>query len=724
MRKAQKFLSVLLAAAMLLGASLTAAADEPGEYEGKIVLLHSNDTHGAAAFGESCVGFDGAAAIRARYEAGGAGVLLLDAGDFSQGQPIIDLYDGLTALEFMNAAGYDAAAIGNHEFDHSFDTLLKMLNSAEFPLLSANITYKDTGDLVFEAHRVFELDGAKIGVFGLATPGTMTSASPANTANISFGRDADELCAIAAEQVAQLESAGCDLIACLGHLGDDSSAAPYRSLDVIENVSGIDLFIDGHSHSSYESGQMVGDTLLVSAGERFEFLGAVVYDPADGSLSASLLTADDVGQPDKAVTAIIEAYAGEVEADYGAVFAKTEVDLDGERDTNRTGETNLGDLTSDAVLWQARRSFGEVDAAINNGGAIRAGIPAGDITKNDLVTVFPYGNTISILKLTGAQLLEAIEAATWCTPISAGSFPQVAGIELRLNTSVDYAPGALYPDSTYYAPAEPGSRVTIRTVGGEAFDPEAVYTIATNDFLAIGGDTYYVFTQASYSCDTGVALEEALISYISEELGGVVGSEYAEPQGRIRVSDGVLDEFTDLAPGAWYEQSVSYAVENGYIVGVGGGLFQPDAEMTRAQYMTLLYRVGEKFGIYPDAETTGENWYVPGAALANDYAFSWTEEELMKPITRYELTIASARLLADMYDNASLEAQRESAGFSDVPEEAAELIDELYRAGLINGYEDGTFRPDGTAKRCEIAQIVYNMLEVVQPVAGSAAAAA
>ena len=190
------------------------------------------------------------------------------------------------------------------------------------------------------------------------------------------------------------------------------------------------------------------------------------------------------------------------------------------------------------------------------------------------------------------------------------------------------------------------------------------------------------------------------------------------------MSDGVLDEFTDLAPGAWYEQSVSYAVENGYIVGLGGGLFQPDAEMTRAQYMTLLYRVGEKFGIYPDAETTGESWYVPGAALAQDYAFSWTEEELMRPITRYELTIASARLLADMYDNASLEAQRESAGFSDVPEEAAELIDELYRAGLINGYEDGTFRPDGTAKRCEIAQIVYNMLEVVQPVAGSAASAA
>ena len=288
-------------------------------------------------------------------------------------------------------------------------------------------------------------------------------------------------------------------------------------------------------------------------------------------------------------------------------------------------------------------------------------------------------------------------------------------MEFTVDTRVDYAAGELYPDSTYHAPAEPGSRVTITSIGGEEFDPEAEYMIATNDLIAAGGESYYAFTRASYKFDIGISLEDALANYLSGPLGGTVGGQYASPQGRVRLIETALDEFADLTPGAWYEQSVGYAVENGYMVGAGNGEFRPDDDMTRAQYMTALYRIGESRGAYPEAETTGEDWAAAGARLAADYGLDWTEEELSEPVTRYEIVFAANELRRDITDGAPLHCERPMAEFSDLAGsgERGELVSSLYAAGLINGYGDGTFRPDGTATRAEISQIIYNLLEVV-----------
>ena len=161
-------------------------------------------------------------------------------------------------------------------------------------------------------------------------------------------------------------------------------------------------------------------------------------------------------------------------------------------------ETNLGDFACDAILWAAQQAMGDqVVAAVTNGGGIRASIKAGDISMNDMKTVFPFGNEVATLTVKGSELLEALEAATCTTPDAIGAFPQVAGIEFTVDTSVPYENGEMYPDSTYYAPAKPGARVTIQTVGGEPFDAEKLYTIATNDFTAAGGDTYYAFRYAN-----------------------------------------------------------------------------------------------------------------------------------------------------------------------------------------------------------------------------------
>ncbi len=551
--KKRTFLSLLLSLVMLVGIALPTVAEQPAE--GKLYILHTNDVHGRAV-ADPQAGILGYAAI-ARYkkdlEAKGHAVLLLDAGDASQGTPLVNLGYGKNAIEFMNAAGYDAMAPGNHEFDWGTDNLKQLQGIANFPLLAANILDTIGGEVTFRANAIFDTsNGLKVGIFGLTTPETATKAHPDKVRGVDFPQG-EELYKIAQAQVDELKAAEVDLVVALVHLGVDPESAPNRSIDVLEHVSGIDLMIDGHSHTTLEKGDHVGDTTLVSTGEYGRSLGVVEYDgekftaglftgmnkgavvELDGALYTAILTA----KLDEEVNILVNDINKAVNDELSAPFAKTEVLLNGERDPgNRTEETNLGDFAADAILWAAKEAIGEhVVASVTNGGGIRATIEAGDITMLDMKTVFPFGNEVAVLDVTGAELLEALEAATSSTPKAIGAFPQVAGMVFTIDTSVEYEQGEQYPDSTYFAPAKPGSRIQIESVGGEPFDIEKIYTIATNDFTAAGGDTYYAFRypNATSGYKTGVALEDALVNFIAQVLDGVVGEQYAQPQGRITV---------------------------------------------------------------------------------------------------------------------------------------------------------------------------------------------
>ncbi len=238
--------------------------------------------------------------------------------------------------------------------------------------------------------------------------------------------------------------------------------------------------------------------------------------------------------------AFVKSFNDIVKEAYAGTFATTTSLLDGTRGNVRTRETNLGDFSADAYKYTAETYVADneldmvIDGAIQNGGGIRDTIAAGEISMDTLYKVFPFGNTVSIVTLKGSELLEALEASCFACPNELGGFPQVSGIQFTIDTSVPYAQGALYPDSTYYAPAAPGSRVTITSVGGKAFDPNATYNIAVNNFMADGGDTYYVFTNASQVIDTEVVDAEGLISYVNS-LGGVIGEAYAAPKGNITI---------------------------------------------------------------------------------------------------------------------------------------------------------------------------------------------
>lgn len=537
----KKLLALLLSVVMTLGLAVPAlAAGETPAGNEKIVILHSNDVHGAVE------GYAKMAALKAQYEAEGAYVLVMDAGDFSQGETYVSVSEGATAVELMNMVGYDAAAPGNHEFDYGYENLKKLAEKAEFPILAANIT--ENGTVAFGDNKVFvSPNGTKIGVFGLDTPETASKAHPAKIKGLTFA-GGKELYAIAQEQVKALEAKGCDVIVCLGHLGidDETAATANRSIDLLEKVSGIDVFIDGHSHSTEEQivaktneQRKVGETVVTSTGTKFANIGVVTIE--NGAITTGCVSTEGIAVAEgDAIAARAAAIKAEIEAEYGAAFAKSEVELNGAKAPgNRTEETNNGDLITDAMLWLAtKEDLGvakENVVALTNGGGIRAAIAAGDVSKNDVNKVLPFGNTVAVDYVSGAVLLEALEASTFCTPEAIGGFPQVAGIEFTIDTTKAFDQGEQYGDTTYFAPKSI-NRVSIQSINGKAFDPKATYAVVTNDFVAAGGDTYYALSVSDRITDTGVPLDECVMQYITEVLGGVISAEkYGKPAGRITV---------------------------------------------------------------------------------------------------------------------------------------------------------------------------------------------
>lgn len=704
-----------------------APAEPEGDLAGKIVILHTNDVHGAITT------YDKVAAMKADYEARGAEVLLFDAGDYIQGDPTVSISQGATAVELMNLAGYDLAGVGNHEFDYGYANLVTILESAQFPVVCANASRN--GSSVFTANTVFTLeDGTTIGVFGLATPETATKAHPAKLDGVTF-LAGEELYACAEEQVTALEAQGADYVVCLGHLGIDAESAPNRSVDLLANVDGIDLFIDSHSHSTLadimgvtNNTGKVGDTVLTSTGTKGEYIGVVTIDPAAGTITAENVALADYTGSVPAVAARIAEIQAEVDAEYGATFATSEVDLNGERAPgNRTGETNLGDLIADAFRWYAleQGDLG-VDAdhvvALTNGGGIRASVAAGDITATDILTVLPFGNEVAYVNVTGEVLLEALEASTYCTPEEVGAFPQVAGIEFTVDTTKAYDQGEQYPGSTYYGPNSI-NRVTINSINGQPFDPEANYVVVTNDFLAAGGDTYYAFN-VSVSRSTGKLMDEAVVEYITEELGGTVTAEqYGEPQGRITVLTEAAAEpgfFTDVAEGAWYYDYIVTAYENGLMTGVSETEFAPDVAVTRAMLVAMVYQLegspeveGAASELFTDV--ADDAWYADALVWcgANGLLEGFEGETFDADTVITREDVAVMLYAYELYNGAEevTDAELTWADAADVTEDAVAAVAYCTESGLMNGVTETEFAPDGSATRAQCATVLVRLFE-------------
>ena len=738
--------------------------EEPApEFEGKTVILHSNDVHGAIA------GYAKMAALKADYEAKGADVILADAGDYSQGTTYVSTSKGADAIAMMNKAGYNVATLGNHEFDYGWAQLKENMQGADFKVLCADVLDAD-GNPIFDGNTIIEKGGVKIGFFGMETPEAQTKANPALIKGLTF-LAGDEMYACAQAQVAALKEAGADVIICLAHLGLDDETAPNRSIDMLEKVDGIDMIIDGHSHTVITATE---EKPVQSTGTAFANIGVIVIDNATKAIVDNYLVDTADLAEDAAVAAAAQDIIDAVNDQYGQVFAKSEVELNGDKAPgNRNMETNLGDLITDSMVWQVMQNKDglKVDeanvVAITNGGGIRAWIHQGDITKNDVHTVLPFGNTIAVVYVTGAELLEALEASTYCTPDAIGGFPQVAGIDYTICTCADYDANAeTYPASTYHGPASI-NRVIITSINGQEFDPNATYAVITNNFCAAGGDTYYAFAAASEQFDTGVPLDEALMNYITEELDGVVGQQYAEPQGRITVAEhiwyditvpgcvtnealfanesGIIqagtthiclicgeedfdeialnpadhsgDPFNDIDTSAHHDYII---VANllGIVSGYTEDTYCPAENVTRAQFVTMLWRAAGR----PEAENTditftdiAENDYCRAAiawGVENGIIFGYDASTFGRndPVTRAQAATFMARYCENCI---GMELDTADYGFTDLGSTSAAFvpkINAMANAGIINGYSATTFGPSETLTRGQMAAILVRAI--------------
>lgn len=526
-------------------------------YAGKTVILQSNDVHGAIA------GYVKMAGLRDELQKRGADVYLVDSGDFLQGSVYVAWDQGRSAIRMMNAVNYDLAAIGNHAFDYGYPTLMKDLQEAKFMVLCDNII-DDKDKQVFAGTDIITNGDLKIGFFAVDTPLTKTQSMPANTEGLTFLNDMTEptIYRQAAADIETLRSQGADLVIGLTHLGVDAGAEPFRSIDLWNETKGsgadpaVDLLLDGHSHTVMTAGDN-GEPIL-STGAKFANIGVVVIDEATKKIDKRFLyKVGDIQWTNASVKKISDEVTEKVDKMYAETIGTSTQELNGCRDAeeakekgkpyangNRDGETNFGDFAADAFRAQALRELAagtkyDVDedhiVAVLNGGAIRAALPEGDVTKKDILTAFPFGTSVCGVYVTGEHLLEALEASTFCTPQAVGGFPQVAGIEFTVDTRYDYYPQAKpYPGSEYYGPKYI-RRVTINSINGKPFDKKDTYLVMANNFCAFGGDTYYILSKSEKIFDTGVIDADCLIDYMNGELQGTIGTQYAQPAGRITV---------------------------------------------------------------------------------------------------------------------------------------------------------------------------------------------
>lgn len=514
----------------------------------KITILHTNDMHGRFVGDKKVIGMDVLATIKKETP----NSVLVDAGDTIHGLPFVTLSKGQDAVDIMHEVGYEFMTPGNHDFNYGYERLLELTKNLELKpgqnkmrVLSSNV--KKDGKSVFTPSYVKEVNGVKVGFFGISSPETAYKTNPNNVKGLTFASPVES----AKEEVKKLEAQGAEVIVGISHVGIDESSDP-TTYDVIKAVDGIDVVVDGHSHSKIPNGEKIEDTLLVSTGDYMANIGKVELEIANINgkkevvkATASYITKEEASKktPDANVKSKIDEITKAQDVILNKKIGKTDVKLDGERQDVRTKETNLGNLLTDAMINETG-----ADIAITNGGGIRASISAGDITKRDTTTVLPFGNFIETKELTGAQIKAILEHGVkdWGTP--AGSFAHVGGMKFVVD------------------PTNPvGSRVVDMTIKDKKIEMNKKYVVATNDFLAVGGDEYPSFGDVP-TLNQYNALDESLAKYIEK-----IGTINAKVEGRITSINDKLAGENRFETAAKISEKGFKTAENVIIVNSKGG---------------------------------------------------------------------------------------------------------------------------------------------------------
>ena len=748
----KKVLSLVLAAAMVMGLAAPALAAEESE-SGKIVILHTNDVHcgidpvtdeetGAV----TNVGYAGVAAYKAEMEAqyGAENVTLVDAGDAIQGGPIGTLSKGSYIVDIMNEVGYDFAIPGNHEFDYGMDNFLTLAKEkAEYTYLCCNFTDLE-GNAVLDAYKVVDYGDVSVGYVGIDTPESFTKSTPTYFQDaegnyiysFSQGNEGADLYAAVQKAVDAAVADGADYVVALGHLGNEGSTDVWTSKSVIANTTGIDVFIDGHSHETYDEtvqNKDGEDVTLAQTGTKLANIGKVVIDTKTGDITAELVSGYE--KQDETVAAYVAGVNEEFAGVLQEVVAKSDVALTtldpatGERAV-RNAETNLGDLCADAY-----RVLLGADIAFVNGGGIRADIAAGDITYEDIINVHPFGNEACLVETTGQDILDALEMGARLYPEENGGFLQVSGISYTIDASVPSS--VVLSDEGEFVKVDGDYRVKDVMVGDEPLDVTKTYTLASHNYmLKSGGDGFVMFKDDKLLKDSVLIDNQVLINYIVDELGGVVSADYAEPQGRITIvnADQAAEtpeepaepeapaDWADVAADAWYAEAVNYVIENGIMgsTSTDAKVFTPDGTVTRATVYQTLYNMEGKPAVTEAATFTdvAGTWYADSAAWAEDTGLTTGDGTGAyagdRAVTRAELATIFARY-AEVKGLATTAGDLSTyADAADVAEWAADGMAVAVGSGIMGGKPGDLLDPNGTAVRTELATILLNFSKLAE----------
>ncbi len=484
----KKFLGVLIAL-MIFNVSICAAAE--------LVIFHTNDMHSRIQDTDdrgNSIGLAEMAAAVKEVKSKNPATLWLDAGDTFHGMPIITISKGENLVPLLNAAGLDAMTAGNHDFNYGLAQLEKLNKKLKFPILDANVVRKSNGQPVFKPYKIFKLNGIKVGVFGLSTPETAYKTNPDNVKEVKFMNPVE----VSKEMIKQLRPK-CDVLIALMHMGVDASSE-FTSERIARETDGIDLIVDGHSHTALPEGIRIKDTLIVQANCYEHYLGRATLEVENHKIiskKAELLDADDIKKiapvPDKKILTTLTTVNAKAEKLLDEVVAHSDKELSSERLLVRRNESELGNLAADAFRWAAKS-----DIAIINGGGLRADLPKGDVRKRDTMAIFPFGNTLRIAEIKGATIRQMLEHSVEYYPASFGGFLHVSGMTFS------------------YDPTQPAKhRVKEISIGGNPLDEDKIYTVTLVDFQTAGGDDYTMLIGSKIIGELGTC-DEILADYLNK----------------------------------------------------------------------------------------------------------------------------------------------------------------------------------------------------------------
>ena len=729
MRTGKKLLALLLALSMALSLTVTAfaedesaagseaaPAEETTETAGGVTVLYTNDIH-------TYITKDLTYSKVAAYKDSLENVLLVDAGDHIQGTAYGSMDKGATIAQLMNAAGYDLATLGNHEFDYGMDGCMAAIEAADFPYVSCNFYHEANGvagENVLDSYKVFEVGGVKIAFIGITTPESFTKSTPSYFQDengnyiygIAGGTDGEALYT-AVQNAIDAASAEADYVIALGHLGVDESSQPWTSREVIANTTGLDAFIDGHSHTTIPMEDVTdegGNTvILTQTGSYLDAVGQMTI-AADGTITTQLLTAENLAEvtPDAEVKAIEDAWVAELDEQLGQVIGYSQVTLDNyDAEGNRLvrkQETNTGDFAADALYYLFDEMDLDVDVAVMNGGGVRNEAVTGEISYQTCKAIHTFGNVACLQTVTGQQLLDALEwgakDVTADGSVENGGFLHVSGLRYTINTAI---PSTVQQDDKGVWTGGPTGAYRVTNVevlnnetgAYEPLDLTAQYNLAGYNYtLRDLGDGFAMFDGAvnvlDYVSEDYMVLANYVESFPVDEATGLptipADSQYAEVTGNGRitiVNEPVAEEpvettgYTDVSEANWYYEAVTYVTENSLMAGETETTFAPAAAVTGEALTAALNAVSS-------AEAAADGETVTREALA---VLLWTRA-------------------------GSPEAETDLSAFADADTVSAEnqtAVAWAVAQGLLQGNADGTLDLDGVVTRAQAATVVMRL---------------